>query len=83
MSDTEKKQSQKTAASTDAGADQVQQAFDKANEQGYFGITTDPTPDENYTLAGQGKGAKTPETDADLADAAAAHQRKLAREGGL
>lgn len=74
MSDSEKKQSQKQAASTetapdqDLGQKQVQQAFDEANEKGYFGHSTDPTPDENYTL--QGNDLPTPETDADLAEAA-------------
>lgn len=80
MSENEKNRIPKPAASTeDSGQGEVQQAFDQANEQGFFGVTTDPTPDENYTLAGQAKGAKTPETDPALADEVAAHQRKIAR----
>lgn len=65
MSDTEKKQSQKSDESTkptqDVGQDEVQQAFDEANDQGYFGVSTDPTPNENYTL--RGNDLPTPETD--------------------
>jgi hypothetical protein len=61
------------------GQDEVQQAFDEAAEKGYFGIEVDPTPNENYTLQGQVKGAKTPETDQKLADDAAAHLRKVSR----
>lgn len=83
MSDSEKKQSQKQAASTDAGQDQLQAQFDEAAEKGYFGVTPDVTPNENYTLQGQGKGAKTPETDDGLAEKVAAAQRKLSREGAL
>jgi hypothetical protein len=67
----------------DAGQKEVQEAFDEANEKGYFGVTSDPTPDENYTFLGAAAGKPTPETDPDLADEVAAHQRKLAREGGL
>lgn len=83
MSDTEKKQSQKTAASPDAGQKELQEKFDEAQEKGYFGVTPDPTPNENYTLQGQGAGKPTPETDDDLANALAANQRKLARTGTL
>jgi hypothetical protein len=89
MSDKETKQSQKQAASTDggnvenadSGREQVQSQFDEANEKGYFGVTSDPTPDENYTL--RGNDLPTPETDDKLAEEVFAHQRKLAREGGL
>ena len=80
MSENETSRNQRQAASTeDSGQAEVQAAFDEANDRGYFGVTTDPTPDENYTLRGQAKGARTPETDAALADKVAAHQRKLAR----
>ncbi len=76
MSDKETSRNQKQAASTetaadqDVGQDEVQQKFDEANEQGYFGVTTDPTPDENYTLQGRTANKPTPETD-DEARAAA------------
>ncbi len=67
MSDNEKKSSQKAAsASTDAGQDEVQARVDDANEQGYFGDVPDPTPNENYTVAGVTSGKPTPETDEKL-----------------
>jgi hypothetical protein len=53
----------KTNPADDLGADQVQAAFDEANEKGYFGETPDETPNENYTLAGVTSGKPTPETE--------------------
>lgn len=47
--------------------DAVQTAVDEETEQGYRGSTPDPTPNENYTVAGVVAGAPTPETDPDLA----------------
>jgi hypothetical protein len=52
-----------TDASGDSGADQVQQKFDKAAEQGFFGVEIDQTPNENYTLQGGPAGEGTPEGD--------------------
>lgn len=63
MSDSNKKQSQAKAESTDAGTEQLQQAFDKANEQGFFGESSDPTPNEHYTVDGVTNDKPTPETD--------------------
>jgi hypothetical protein len=51
----------------DAGQAEVQKAADNAAEKGYFGTTPDPTPNENYTLAGVAAGKPTPETDEKLA----------------
>ncbi len=87
MSDKETSRNQKQAASTDTAADQdvgqdeVQQKFDEANNQGYFGVTTDPTPDENYTLQGQAAGKPTPETDPKQAAEVRAFQAELGRDG--
>lgn len=39
-------------------------------DRGYLGVSPDPTPRENYTLAGVAKGLPTPETDGDAAAAA-------------
>ncbi len=39
-------------------------------DKGYLGVSPDPTPRENYTLPGVGKGLPTPETDDDAAAAA-------------
>lgn len=85
MSEKQTSQSRKTADSTNQGVgqDQIQSAFDEANEKGYFGVTPDPTPNENYTIKGVIKNAPTPETDDGLRDEANANHRKLAREGGL
>lgn len=41
----------------------VQADFDAAAEKGYFGVSPDPTPRENYTVAGVVAGKPTPETD--------------------
>jgi hypothetical protein len=63
---TEKKTSsaeEPTASADDLGADQVQAAFDEANEKGYFGETPDDTPNENYTVQGVTSGKPTPETE--------------------
>lgn len=51
------------AKQQDSGEDQVQQAFDEANEKGYFGTSPDKTPRENYTLQTP-PDAPTPETEA-------------------
>lgn len=45
-------------------------------EQGFRGVEVDPTPNENYTMAGVVKGAPTPETD----DSAAEKARKAAQD---
>ncbi len=64
MSEKDSKQSRSKAESTDdVGQEEVQDTFDEANEQGFFGTSSDPTPNENYTVAGVVKGAPTPETD--------------------
>ncbi len=77
MSDSQNSQNRKQGASTDAGEAEVQNAFDEANEQGFFGVTTDPTPNENYTFQGQAKGLPTPETDEKQAAKVLEHQRTL------
>lgn len=56
----------------DAGQAEIQANFDKIGEQGVFGTPIDPTPNENYTVAGVTSGAPTPETDKAAADAALA-----------
>lgn len=65
MSENKTKQSQ--SSGSDAGQAEVQQVVDEANEKGYFGTVTDPTPNENYTVAGVTSGKPTPETDDKLA----------------
>jgi len=56
----------------DLGASEVQDTIDAENEQGFRGTKVDPTPDENYTVAGVTSGKPTPETD----DKAAAKARE-------
>lgn len=51
----------------DAGEAEVQQRVDQEQAQGFVGVEVDPTPNENYTVAGVSQGAPTPETDADAA----------------
>jgi hypothetical protein len=63
----EKTPSPKTTASPstsdDLGAAELQATFDKAQEQGFFGVKVDPTPNEAYTLQGGPAGEGTPEGD--------------------
>lgn len=58
----------------------VQKQIDAVNEQGFYGQKVDPTPNENYTLAGVVAGKPTPETDAKAAASAAQAQRDIAAE---
>ena len=51
------------AAGGDAGAAEVKEAFDEAQEQGFFGVEVDETPNESYTLQGGPAGEGTPEGD--------------------
>lgn len=44
---TETKESKKAG---DFGASEVQQAYDKATKQGFFGIEVDQTPNKEYSL---------------------------------
>ncbi len=53
----------KTTDSADAGQAEVQARFDEANKKGYFGVSPDETPAENYTLKGVTSGKPTPETE--------------------
>ncbi|MFD7996839.1 hypothetical protein [Streptomyces mexicanus] len=65
---TSSRQSKATQETPDDGVAQaIQKATDEAEEQGYFGTSVDPTPNENYTLKGVTSGASTPETDPDYA----------------
>lgn len=63
----EQRSAQQRNAEADAGAEQVQERVDQEQEQGYVGRKVDPTPNENYTVAGVTSGAPTPETDPALA----------------
>lgn len=54
------------SVSGDLGTAELQANIDEINEKGYRGTAIDPTPNENYTVAGVTAGKPTPETDADL-----------------
>lgn len=57
-----------------------QEVIDKETEQGFRGVEVDPTPNDNYTLAGVTSGAPTPETDDDAAEDARKAQADVARK---
>lgn len=61
----------------DAGQAEVQETVDQENDQGFVGVTTDPTPNENYTVAGVTAGKPTPETDPKQAAKVREHQANL------
>lgn len=51
------------------GGKEVQKKMDVEQEQGFRGTVTDPTPNENYTVAGVTAGAPTPENNPEAAAA--------------
>lgn len=57
----------KKTTHTDPVAEQVQAVVDEAEEQGFYGIPVDPTPNEAYTLKGVTSGKSTPESDPEYA----------------
>lgn len=63
------------AAKNDGGAAEVQAKVDKNEAQGFEGVRVDPTPLENYSVAGVTSGKPTPETD----EKAAAKAREASR----
>lgn len=65
------------AKNDDLGASEVQKNMDVEQEKGYRGAAVDPTPNENYTVAGVTAGKPTPETDAKAAAAAASNAPHL------
>lgn len=67
------------AKADDAVREETEQVVDAEEEKGFRGVEVDPTPNENYTLAGVTSGAPTPETDADTAEAARKGQAEATR----
>lgn len=57
----------------DAGEAEVAAKVAEETEQGFVGREVDPTPNENYTVAGVTSGKPTPETDE-------AHAEKVRQE---
>lgn len=69
------------AVEADQGvASTPQRVIDKETEQGFRGVEVDPTPNDNYTLAGVTSGAPTPETDDTAAEQARKAQADTARQ---
>lgn len=57
-----------------------QEVIDRETAQGFRGVEVDPTPNENYTLAGVTSGKPTPETDDDAAEKARKAQADVTRQ---
>ncbi len=66
------------AVAADTSVAQVQQRVDEENARGFRGVEVDPTPNENYTIAGVTSQAPTPETDKAAAEAARQAQAEAA-----
>lgn len=66
----EGQQAKVDAVTADQSTAEVQQRVDEDEARGFRGLEVDPTPNENYTIAGVTSGAPTPETDDDAAEAA-------------
>ncbi|URN11364.1 hypothetical protein LUW77_03480 [Streptomyces radiopugnans] len=65
-SSTRQSKSNSTQPTPDDGvAQEMQRIVDEAEEQGFYGVETDPTPNEHYTVAGVTSGKPTPENDPD------------------
>lgn len=67
------------AVAADTSTAEVQRQADEEQARGFRGIETDPTPNENYSVAGVTKGAPTPETDDKAFDEAQRAQADVAR----
>lgn len=65
------------AVKDDTSTAEVQEKVDAANAQGFIGIEVDPTPNENYTVAGVTAGLPTPETDAEHAKKVQEHVKDV------
>lgn len=73
------RQAKADAERADDSTREVQERADRETEQGFRGVEVDPTPNENYTVAGVTSGAPTPETDEGAAEAARQAQADVAR----
>jgi hypothetical protein len=67
MSNDKRSATTETKASDAKVTRSTETILNKEQEQGFRGVEVDPTPNENYTIAGVTNGAPTPETDAELA----------------
>ena len=71
----EKRSEKSDQGAADAADERVQKAADKEQEQGFLGQKVDPTPNENYTVAGVLAGKPTPESDPEARKQAQAASR--------
>ncbi|GAA2566289.1 hypothetical protein GCM10010435_44320 [Winogradskya consettensis] len=60
----------KAAIAADTSTAETQHQVDDDHTRGFRGVEVDPTPNENYSVAGVTTGLPTPETDDDQADVA-------------
>lgn len=67
------------AIADDRSTAEVKERIDRETERGFRGVEVDPTPNENYTVAGVIQGAPTPETDADAFEEARKGQAEAAK----
>ena len=58
MATSQKKETQTSSGSTDAGQAEVQARFDEANAKGYFGTRPDGPAPEEYALGAVTKNSK-------------------------
>jgi hypothetical protein len=68
------------AVKADTSTAEVQAKADEDAARGFRGVEVDPTPNENYSVAGVTSGAPTPETDDDAADEARKAQKTVASQ---
>lgn len=66
------------AVAADQSTADIQKQVEQDEARGFRGVEVDPTPNENYTIAGVTKGAPTPETDDEAAEAARKAQADVA-----
>jgi hypothetical protein len=66
------------AVAADQSTADIQKQVEQDEARGFRGVEVDPTPNENYTIAGVTSGAPTPETDDDAAEAARKAQKDAA-----
>lgn len=74
------KPASKPATESDPAAEELQAQADQEAAQGFRGVETDPTPNENYTVSGVTSGAPTPETDDDAAEDARKAQADVSKK---
>lgn len=72
-----KNENKADTAKAEAGEESVQSIVDEETRKGFRGVAeaVDPTPNENYTVAGVTSGKPTPETDEEQAKKAGSRKQ--------